>query len=84
MKIDCEGSEPAIWRGMRGVLRNNPDMHIFAEVTVNDAAEPWLNEVAAMGFPLRCVEYGGGLAPLPLDRLRERELWMAYFHRDRD
>lgn len=82
LKIDCEGSEPAIWRGMPRVLANNPDMHVFAEVIVNDEARRWLADVAAAGYPLRYVEYDGTLAPLDLERLDERTLWMAYFHRD--
>lgn len=82
IKIDCEGSEPAIWRGMQRVLANNPDVHVFAEVTVNDEAAPWLRDVAAMGFTLRYCEYDGSLQPLAIDRLQDRELWMAYFHRD--
>lgn len=82
MKIDCEGSEPAIWRGMPRVLANNPDMHIFAEVSVNAQTADWLRAVEAMGFPLRCVDDAGGLVPLSIERLGERLLWMGYFHRD--
>ncbi|MBK8100754.1 MAG: FkbM family methyltransferase [Planctomycetes bacterium] len=82
MKIDCEGSEPAIWRGMQRVLANNPDMHVFAEISVNSATEPWLRDVEAAGYPLRVVADGGDLVPLPLARIHEKELWMGYFHQD--
>jgi FkbM family methyltransferase len=82
MKIDCEGSEPAIWRGMRNVLANNPDMHIFAEVSVNQQTEPWLRQVEADGFPLRFITDAGSFAPLEYARLHEKQLWMGYFHRD--
>jgi hypothetical protein len=57
-------------------------MHVFAEVLVNDEAARWLDQVAAMGFPLRYVEHDGTLRPLRRDRLRDRTIWMAYFHRD--
>ena len=67
---------------MQRVLANNPDVHVFAEVTVNDEAAPWLRDVAAMGFTVRYCEYDGSLQPLAIDRLQDRELWMAYFHRD--
>lgn len=83
LKMDCEGSEPAIWRGMHGVLRNNPKMHIFAEVTVNAEAAPWLREVQAMGYSLRYCEYDGTMPCLEIERLDERQLWMAYFHKER-
>jgi FkbM family methyltransferase len=79
LKMDCEGSEPAIWRGMQGVLQHNPDMHIFAEVTVNEEAAPWLRQVEEMGYTLRYCEYDGTLPPLDIERLGERQLWMAYF-----
>lgn len=82
IKIDCEGSEPRIWRGMQGVLARNPDVHVFAEVTVNHEAAPWLRAVAAAGFPLRYVDYDAELRELDLGQLQERELWMVYLHRD--
>lgn len=82
LKMDCEGSEPAIWRGMQGVLRNNPQMHIFAEVTVNSEAEPWLREVQAQGYTIRYCEYDCTMPKLPIDRLDEKPLWMAYFHKE--
>lgn len=82
LKMDCEGSEPAIWRGMQGVLAHNPQMHIFAEVTVNAEAEPWLRDVAAAGYTIRYCEYDGSTPLLDIDRLGERQLWMAYFHRE--
>lgn len=81
LKMDCEGSEPRIWRGMRGVLDRNPDLHVFAEVTVNTEAAPWLAEVARE-FPLRFVDYDGSLQPLDVTALVDRPLWMVYLHRD--
>ncbi|MFT4515140.1 MAG: FkbM family methyltransferase [Planctomycetota bacterium] len=82
LKMDCEGSEPAIWRGMQGVLQRNPDMHIFAEVTVNHEAAPWLRQVEAQGYTLRYCEGDCTMPPLVIDRLGERDLWMAYFHKE--
>lgn len=82
LKMDCEGSEPAIWRGMQGVLQRNPDMHIFAEVTVNSEAREWLQQVRSQGYTLRYCEGDGTMPPLDIDRLGERELWMAYFHKE--
>lgn len=82
LKMDCEGSEPAIWRGMQRVLANNPDMHIFAEVTVNGEAESWLRQVESQGYTLRYCEGDCTMPPLEIERLHERELWMAYFHKE--
>ena len=83
IKIDCEGSEPRIWRGMQRVLARNPDVHVFAELTVNSEARPWLDAIAAQGFPLRFVDYDAELEELDRDRIGDRELWMVYLHRDR-
>lgn len=82
IKIDCEGSEPRIWRGMQRVLSRNPDVHVLAEVTVNAEAAPWLEEVRAQGWPLRFVDYDAEVKPLAVDELASRPLWMLYLHAD--
>lgn len=83
VKIDCEGSEPRIWRGMQNVLAANPDVHVFAELTVNSEAAPWLRELAATGYQLRFVDYDAELRPLSIEQIGDRPLWMLYLHRDR-
>jgi FkbM family methyltransferase len=82
LKVDCEGHEPRIWRGMQRVLAQNPGVHVFAELTVNDEAAPWLREIAAAGFPLRFVEHDAELRPLCVEQIGDRPLWMLYLHRD--
>jgi FkbM family methyltransferase len=82
LKIDCEGYEPRIWRGMQRVLASNPDVHVFAELTVNGDAAPWLAELEAQGWPLRFVDHDAELRPLCIEQIGERPLWMLYLHRD--
>ncbi len=82
IKIDCEGFEPRIWKGMQRLLAANPDVHVFAELTVNSEAAPWLRELEAQGYELRFVDYDASLQKLSIDAIDERPLWMLYLHRD--
>lgn len=82
IKIDCEGFEPRIWKGMQKLLADNPDAHVFAELTVNHEAAPWLRELEAEGWQLRFVDYDASLQPLAIESIGERPLWMLYLHRD--
>lgn len=83
IKIDCEGSEPRIWTGMQQVLQRHPDVHVFAELLVNDEAIRWLELLVATGWPLRVVDYDGSLRAITVTEARERQIWMLYLHRDR-
>ena len=65
VKIDAEGSEPAIWRGMQGML-DGTKLHIvlleFARVRYADPAG-FLAEIARAGFSLEYVHEELGILP---------------------
>lgn len=82
LKLDCEGFEPRIWRGMQQVLARNPDVHVFAELLVNHEAAPWLRELESQGWQLRFVDYDASIQELRIDQIAERPLWMLYLHKD--
>ncbi len=81
VKIDAEGAEPLIWEGMEQTLRNNPKIQIFAELTVNNMAGPWLEKIRRDGFRIGFVEYDGTVRPFQEELLSDRLLWMLHLTR---
>ena len=76
VKMDAEGAEPLILRGMRRVIADNPKLVVFLEFAPchlrRAAASPeaFLEEIAGLGFQALLVdEPGGGLRPAPADEL---------------
>ena len=64
MKVDVEGAEEAVWRGMQGLIARSPDIAILMEfnpLRCQDAAGA-LAEMAAR-FPLREVNFAGRAVP---------------------
>lgn len=61
IKIDVEGAEEAVWRGMAGIFARGRPMTIFLEfasIRYPDAAG-FLAEIAAHGFSLAVIELSG-------------------------
>lgn len=61
VKIDVEGAEEAVWRGMAGIFARGRPMTIFLEfasIRYPDAAG-FLAEIAAHGFSLAVIELSG-------------------------
>ena len=62
VKIDAEGAEPFILRGMRGIIAANPSIRIileFAPSHLRRAGIPpaeFLDEIEAMGFDFRIID----------------------------
>jgi FkbM family methyltransferase len=68
IKIDAEGSEPLVFRGMRGILERSPDLTIFMEFFVpmiQQTVDPrsFLNEIRDLGFALQWFTPWGTLEP---------------------
>jgi FkbM family methyltransferase len=75
IKIDAEGAEEAIWRGMRQTLRKHRDITVILEFGMARYSDPkaFLQEILAEGFNLRYVDRDGAVKDLTLERcLTER------------
>jgi FkbM family methyltransferase len=59
IKIDVEGAEEAVWRGMQETVRRNKDIIIVLEFGANRYPNPkaFLEEIVAEGFILRYIDY---------------------------
>lgn len=76
VKIDAEGFELQVWRGMRRIVAENPDVAVIVEFgpshirRAGGTVADWIAELRAPGLtPWEIEEVGGGLRPL-----RERGL----------
>jgi len=71
VKIDAEGSEYDIWRGMRGILTQNMKVVVLAEMASDrqyDVSE-WLNDAIQLGFRLQLVNTEGKLVATTIREL---------------
>lgn len=71
MKIDAEGAEPAIWRGMPRLLSDNPDIRIVIEFAsshfkrAGEDSAAFLEMIADAGFKIQKIaEPDGALLPI--------------------
>jgi FkbM family methyltransferase len=72
VKIDVEGSEPRVWRGMGGVRRDNRRLTIVLEwssthfARSGESARAFMDEIVFDGFEVSVIqEPTGALAPVP-------------------
>jgi FkbM family methyltransferase len=80
LKIDVEGAEEAVWRGMQRLIARSPGIAILMEFNPLRCldARGVLSEMAAR-FPLREVTFAGVAAPCePEEVLRRRDDTMLY------
>ncbi len=87
VKIDAEGAERMIWRGMRRTLERNRDIVITLEFNAAryEAPGDFLDEIAAAGFSFRHVDFSGGVKPVAKGALlteRPGEDWMLVLDRN--
>ncbi|CAN5280247.1 FkbM family methyltransferase [soil metagenome] len=66
IKIDVEGSEEAVWRGMTGIIARGRPLTIVLEFTPGRYADParFLDEILAAGFGLRIIDHRAGVVPI--------------------
>jgi FkbM family methyltransferase len=76
VKIDAEGSEPRIFRGMRRIVEANPALQMFVEfapsLLLRAGTQPsdFLDELLAWGFDIQVVDdLSGELLPLERNSL---------------
>jgi FkbM family methyltransferase len=74
-KIDAEGAEPSIIRGMARVLADNPGLRMvmeFAPEHIKRAGEEpgaFHDALVTHGFAIEMIDEGGGVAPISRDKL---------------
>lgn len=71
IKIDVEGAEEAVWRGMEGILARGRPMTIFLEFAPIRYADPgaFLDEIARWGFRIELVHMALGVVPATRDEI---------------
>lgn len=86
VKIDAEGAEEGIWRGMRAILDRRQPLTIFLEYTRDRYADPrgFLDEIVSGGFALAVIDPFRGVEPVTVDHVLAGpgdEDWMLVFCR---
>lgn len=71
IKMDVEGYEQHVWRGMTAILARKRAMTIFMEFTVCRFPDPdlFLDEIMDHGFSLGIVDYKQGVRPCTREEL---------------
>lgn len=71
IKIDVEGFEQQVWRGMTGILAGGQPLTIFMEFTVSRYPDPrgFLEEIIGEGFSLEIIDYVAGIQPITIDAI---------------
>jgi FkbM family methyltransferase len=71
VKIDVEGAERLVWKGMQATIARSPDIQIVMEVNASRSADidDFLQEIVAI-FPLRMAGYDGNPAPLTIEQVK--------------
>ena len=71
IKIDAEGAEESIWRGMRETLARNQGITIFMEMKCSRYANPsaFVREILGAGFPLRYIDYDATIKNLTEEQI---------------
>jgi FkbM family methyltransferase len=85
VKIDVEGSEEAVWRGMQRVLAENQEITVIIEVNAARYADPirFLQEIESLGFPLRYITINGAAQNISSNAVASNDHdWMLYLRRD--
>jgi hypothetical protein len=86
IKIDAEGAEEPIWRGMRQTLACHQGITIIMEINCSRYTDPraFVREILGAGFPLRHIDYDATIKNLTEEQIltnRMKEDWMLFLHR---
>lgn len=82
VKIDAEGAELDVWRGMQRTIRENPEICIFLEFNASRGYDPegFFKSMASQ-FDVRHIDFDGEVKPLSLEMIstqRAGEDWMIF------
>ena len=66
VKVDAEGAEDLIWRGMRRTIEQNPGLAVLLEFVPSRYRDPcgFVREIQVAGFSLREVGYDSEIVPV--------------------
>jgi len=86
IKIDVEGAEESVWRGMRRTLTGNPGIVLLLELNVEryDDARGFLSVIQEAGFRLRYIDVDAEVKDVTVEELLTRRVgqdWMLYLAR---
>lgn len=86
IKVDVEGAEEAVWRGMQETVRRNKDIVIVLEFGAARYADSraFLESIVAEGFILRYIDYDTTPKELTIERClteRPNSYWDLYLSR---
>lgn len=89
VKIDAEGAEEAIWRGMRETIRRNPQIAIVMEFKCSRYPNPrkFLEDILQQGFRLRHIDYDSQIKDLTLEQTLTERFdvdWMLFLQKQFD
>lgn len=86
IKIDVEGAEESVWRGMERTISDNRDLVVVLEFNVPRYEDPraFLRTIEAAGFALRYIDVDTEVKNVSVDRLLSEQVgddWMLYLAR---
>jgi FkbM family methyltransferase len=86
IKIDVEGAEESVWRGMQRTTQENSRLAVILEFNVEryDDARGFLGMIEREGFRLRYIDYDAEVKDVTVDQLTSRQVgvdWMLYLTR---
>lgn len=83
IKIDAEGAEESIWRGMPETLRRNPQIVVVLEMAPSRYSDPqrFVRRIVDAGFALRHVSADGQTAELSDEDVINGKEWMLFLER---
>jgi len=86
IKIDVEGAEESVWRGMQRTLAENPEIVLLLELNVDRYDDPrgFVSLIQEAGFRLRYIDIDADVKDVTVDELLTRQVgqdWMLYLAR---
>jgi FkbM family methyltransferase len=86
IKVDVEGAEEGVWRGMQRTIADNRGLVVILEFNVERYEDPrsFLGLIESAGFRLRYIDIDGEAKDVSVDQLLSRQVgqdWMLYLAR---
>jgi FkbM family methyltransferase len=83
IKIDVEGAEEGVWRGMGHTISSNPDLIVVLEFNAARYTDPrrFLREIESVGFALRYIDVDATIKAVTVGRLLSEQVgedWMLF------